>query len=413
MDKKILRWLALLGVILSLVIANTAIEAQAAGICVHPRGRGGCYSTIQEAVNAAGNGDQIDIRGGRYVEQVTIIGKDLTFVGHDGAVVQAPADMEQTLLETTGGTGRPIIGVANAEVTIRNLTVDGLNSAANNPFLEGITFMNAGGVIRNNVIRNVGFGAPSLPIDEATGVPLYQGDPIVVINTVAIPREITIAENRIINYNDIGIIVGSFADPNDPTVANLTAYVLDNIVIGLGPTDVIDQWGIVMFSEAFGDSQLFVTGTIQRNWIRDVVSVDPLPLPAIGIELNNISNVIIAENTIQNANISIDGLRLFTVQIMNNRFVGPQQEAIGSEGIFLAGGDIQVMHNRFRKQDVGILLSVEDEFLGSALSTVLEENSFENVPVDVTTRPGASFDADTKAAHSSSRVQRYRPIMRP
>ena len=413
MYKQKLRRLFSLGVALLLGIASTASVAQAASICVHPRGRGECHSTIQAAVDAASDGDQITIRGGRYVEQVTIIDKDLTLVGQDDAVVQAPADMGQTLLDTTGSGGLPIIGVANADVTIRNLTVDGLDSAANNPFLEGITFVNAGGVIRNNVIRNIGFGAPTLPVDPNTGEALYQGDPIVVINTVAIPRAITIAENQIINYNDIGIIVGSFADPNDPTVANLTADVFDNTVVGLGPTDVIDQWGIIMFSEAFEDSQFFVTGMIQRNRIRDVVSMDPFPLPAIGVEMNGINNVIVHDNVVEHANIGLDGLRVFNVQIKENRLIGPHDEASTSLGLFISGSDNLMTENHFRRLDVGILLSIDDEFLGSASNTVLDENHFENVPADILTSASSSAATANKAAQISSRVQRYRPVMRP
>jgi hypothetical protein len=124
-------------------------------------------------VDAAADGDQIIIRSGKYTEQVTIIDKDLTLVGREGAVVQAPDAMETTLFDATASEGRAIIGVANAEVTIRNLTVDGLNSAEDNPFLEGISFINAGGLIRNNLVRNVGFGAPTLPVDPDTGEPLY------------------------------------------------------------------------------------------------------------------------------------------------------------------------------------------------------------------------------------------------
>ncbi len=48
------------------------------------------------AVDAANAGDQISIGAGKYIEQVTIIDKDLTLVGQTGAVIQAPADMEDT-----------------------------------------------------------------------------------------------------------------------------------------------------------------------------------------------------------------------------------------------------------------------------------------------------------------------------
>jgi pectin methylesterase-like acyl-CoA thioesterase len=60
---------------------------------VHPAGAGQCYTSIQAAVDAASDGDEIIIRAGKYSEQVTVIGKNLSLVGRDGAVVQAFPDM--------------------------------------------------------------------------------------------------------------------------------------------------------------------------------------------------------------------------------------------------------------------------------------------------------------------------------
>jgi hypothetical protein len=100
----------------------------AADLCVHPAGAGGCYTTIQSAVDAANGGDRIRIRAGTYIEQVMIIGKDLTLDGQGKAVVQAPPDMEQTLLSDFGLDSRSIIGVVGAEVTLRDLIIDGTSS---------------------------------------------------------------------------------------------------------------------------------------------------------------------------------------------------------------------------------------------------------------------------------------------
>ena len=52
-------------------------------------GLGGTYSTIQAAVDAAGNGDTIEIAAGTYREQVTVDGKSggvATFIaGYDAS----------------------------------------------------------------------------------------------------------------------------------------------------------------------------------------------------------------------------------------------------------------------------------------------------------------------------------------
>jgi len=82
------------------VLGNSV--AYAAGLCVHPTGAGRCFTSIQAAVDAANSGDRIIIRPGKYVEQVTILGKDLTLVGRSGVVVQAPEAMQDTLSLVAG-----------------------------------------------------------------------------------------------------------------------------------------------------------------------------------------------------------------------------------------------------------------------------------------------------------------------
>ena len=109
------------------VLGNSV--AYAASLCVHPTGAGRCFTSIQAAVDAANNGDQIIVRAGKYVEQVTISGKALTLVGRSGAVIQAPTSMEDTLSPIFGFPGRPVLLVTDAEVTLRDLTIDGANSA--------------------------------------------------------------------------------------------------------------------------------------------------------------------------------------------------------------------------------------------------------------------------------------------
>src|SRR5688572_6036829 len=116
------RFILIVLLLTTTVLANSV--AYAAGLCVHPSGAGRCFTSIQAAVDAANDGDQISIRAGTYIEQVTIIGKDLSLVGRPGATLQAPASMEDTLSIVAGVEGRPIILVSDANVTIRDLTID-------------------------------------------------------------------------------------------------------------------------------------------------------------------------------------------------------------------------------------------------------------------------------------------------
>jgi hypothetical protein len=412
MYKRILHRSVLLGAVFLLVVTSTVSVVQAANLCVHPNGASQCYSSIQAAVDAANDGDQIIIRSGRYTEQVTIIDKDLTLVGREGAVIQAPADMQTTLFDVAGSGGRPIIGVFNAEVTIRGLTIDGMNLAENNPFLEGITLINAGGVIRDNVIRDMGFGTPTLPLDP-NGLPLYQGDGIVVVNFSDTPRTVTITENRATNFNNNGIVIASFPNFNTPDVANLTAHVVENTLVGQGANDVIDQYGILFFSEGFSDPQFSVSGSIRENRIREMVTVSPFPLPGIGIVTFGLQNVQINENVLDNVNYGIDITQSFNMQIIENHITGSQEETESNIGLALSGDNVQVNENRFKRLGFGIWLHVEHPDFGSALNTSLNENKFEDVGAEIMTGAGAPEVALASAVQGSSKWQRYRTAPQP
>jgi hypothetical protein len=374
--------------------------AYAASLCVHPMGAGRCFTSIQAAVDAANNGDLIIIRAGKYVEQVSVSGKDLTLLGRTGAVIQAPADMQDTLSPLFGFPGRPILLVTDAEVTVRDLTIDGRNSAENNPFLQGVVFLNAGGIIRDNVVKDVGFGEPRLPVDE-NGEPVYQGDAIVVINFMATPRTVTITENRVVNFNNNGILVDAEADVSDPSIANLTANVTDNTVVGSGPNEVIDQWGIFIGGFGFADPQSSVTGTIKGNRVRDLVTVGSHPLPSIGMVMFTPYNLEVTNNAVENINVGVAANQVVGAQISHNQIVGPGSDVFGTSGLLISGTDSNVSENRFRKLDTGILLFVEDSQLGSAISTVIDDNRFDNVALDVMTGLGAQMTtavADARVA---------------
>ena len=49
-----------------LLLAAGARPARAATVCVDPGGSGGCFDTLQAAIDASGNGDVIDIQAGTY-----------------------------------------------------------------------------------------------------------------------------------------------------------------------------------------------------------------------------------------------------------------------------------------------------------------------------------------------------------
>ncbi|HMB24985.1 MAG: hypothetical protein ACM33V_15270 [Chloroflexota bacterium] len=324
--------------------------AYAWGPCVSPSGAGGCYKSIQAAVDAANDGDQIVIRAGKYVEQVTIIGKNLSLIGRRGAIIQAPKTMEDTLSPLAGQEARPIILVAEAEVTVRDLVIDGANSTANNPYMYGVAFINADGVIRGNVVKNVGFGTPTLPEDGS-----YQGEAIVVVNFGPTPRTVTIAENYVSNYNASGITIFAQGMPDDPTLGALVVNVLNNTVIGSGPNNVLSQWGV--FFGGYESAQ--ITGSLKGNWIRDLITIDQYPAPGAGIATKDMTNVEISGNVIENTDM----------------------------GFSISGVGTQILQNRFKKVSNGVLLFVDFPDYGNAVGTILDDNRFDKVDMDIMTGP--------------------------
>lgn len=356
--------------------------AQAAGLCVHPTGAGRCYSSIQAAVDAAKDGDRISIRAGHYVEQISILDKDIALIGQSGAVIEAPHSMQDTLSAVGGVEGRPIILVAGSNVTLRNLTVDGVNSSAENAFLDGITLVNAGGTIQENLIRNVGFGQPTLPLID--GQPSYQGNGIVVANLDVTPRSIVIAENHLVKFNSVGITVFAETDPTNPAQSTLTADIRDNEIVAQGPNGVIDQWGIFLGGYNFADPQSSVTGSIRDNQIRDAMTTAPAGLPGVGIVTLFTHDVEVSGNSIQNVNVGVAANLAFSSRLRENQVSG-KQTGIGSTGFVLSGSDSSVTENHFKKLDVGILLLMDDPNFGSATNTSLDENEFDHVGVDLLT----------------------------
>jgi hypothetical protein len=229
----------------------------------------------------------------------------------------------------------------------------------------------------------------------------------VVINFDPAPRAVIIEQNRILNFNNNGMTLLSFPDPAGPS--NLTVHVMENTLVGMGPNDVIDQFGILLFTDVDETAapETYVTGSMRDNHIRDVVTIPPLDAPAFGIIAGRTFNLSMAGNAIENVNLGINAPWSFNTQIVENQVTGPRPDISGFRGLILSGSDIQVLENRFRKFDVGIFLQVENPAVGSALSTVLEDNRFEHVASELMTGPGASVVQAARAAPVSSKLQGY------
>jgi pectin methylesterase-like acyl-CoA thioesterase len=141
------------------------------------------YSNIQEAVNAAANGNTILISAGIFREQVTVSdGKHITIQGAGAGqtIIESPDAASLVANATDTNSTRPnkfaVITVKdNADVTIEGLTVDGRDQGAvpasnyvtgsNHDFL-GIYVLNSDAHIDGVAVT----GADELPGTDVSGV---------------------------------------------------------------------------------------------------------------------------------------------------------------------------------------------------------------------------------------------------
>lgn len=140
----------------------------------------GTFSTIQDAVGAAGDSYTILVNAGVYAEQVTVDGIDnLTIRGVNGPVtIEAPASLVQTATSSSGREVFAIVTVSNADnVVIENIEVDGrgvtTGVAGSNANNVGVFYRNASGGLEN--VDVTGIRDPYEMGMTAGGAPIVSG----------------------------------------------------------------------------------------------------------------------------------------------------------------------------------------------------------------------------------------------
>lgn len=139
------------GLITSLV-PGLYVPAHAANQCVNPGGTGGCFATVQGAVDAANNGDTVTVAAGTYAESV-VVNKALTLNG-------------------------PNVGVAGNGARVSEATVSQVNITASAVIVDGFSFSNpgvqmningattlSGIIVKNNIFS--GYGSVGFPTYNA------------------------------------------------------------------------------------------------------------------------------------------------------------------------------------------------------------------------------------------------------
>jgi parallel beta-helix repeat protein len=137
------RPLALSAALAASVALAGARPGAAATLCVHPAGAGGCHSTIQAAVSAAGAGDLVRIARGVYYESVTVHSEQagLRIVGAaDGSSVLDSSAYADRGIADAGFS----LGIASPNVRVQDLTfrngLIGVSVGASGVVLERLRF---------------------------------------------------------------------------------------------------------------------------------------------------------------------------------------------------------------------------------------------------------------------------------
>ncbi|MBX9925564.1 MAG: hypothetical protein K2Y05_04340 [Hyphomicrobiaceae bacterium] len=217
--------------------------------------------SIQGAVDAAGAGETILVAAGSYVEQVVINGKSgITLIGIGDVNVEAPADVVQTALSSSGRELHGVVTVLNSSnVTLQNLDVDGKGvgntTSGTNPNFVGVVYRNASGTLDQVDITGIRW-----PYEAGT---TPGGNS--VVNGVQQGVGVQVDNDTLLDFTMTG---GSISDfQKNATVFNGANLNVSGVTItGNGDQTIIAQNGIQVLNS---------TGTISNNTITGIGYAGP------------------------------------------------------------------------------------------------------------------------------------------
>src|SRR5208283_1813888 len=288
----------------------------------NPPCTGASFSRIQDAVDAAADGQQIQVCPGLYPETPVITTPlGLTFM--PGALVMPSSVTQSTLSLVSGSPLAGIVTVMNADgVDIEGLVADagaaGITQCA--PDLMGVIYQNSSGSIKRSWVRNTLLSTRLNGCQSGNGIFVQSGN--------GGSSHVIIAENRVDGYQKNGITANE---------VGTVVEILKNVVVGSGPTTGAAQNGIQVGYGAQGKiRENFVTSNI---W-SPCISPDECLYFSTGILIEQSDNVTISGNLVGNnlVNMFLDGEH---IKVRENRLFG----SLVLDSIQIAGDHAEVEGN--------------------------------------------------------------------
>jgi hypothetical protein len=299
--------------------------------------------TIQAAIDAAIDGNTINVFGGEFIEQVEI-SKDLTLTGQGKGVTTIKGYPNMPLSFTTSGPNKPVVYVHDANlVAIQNLTVDGDGQGNTNNRYQGVAYSNAGGSVTDVEVKAMRHS----PLNGVQG-----GIGIFIDASDGTPRNVLVRNCMVYDFQKTGM---SFSG------ADLLATADSNMITGSG--------SLGLGLPAQNGIQFFGTngGTIAYNQI-GAINYTPNSYVATGILTYFGSDTIkVVGNVLDSVEVGVFGYDN-SLQVQNNTMTGGDYGLYGysdATGYFAAQG------NFISNFDFGALMYAT----GGTLSSVIQQNS--------------------------------------